>query len=372
MVLQRPGYQLAIVPLTVLLIVLAVLPAAALSPQNILLIANRAVPHSIELARYYQQKRLVPETHLLTVTMPAEEHCSRQEYQQQLLAPLRQRLARPGAEKIHCLVLFYGLPLKILAEQPATADSTAEARQAGGLAVSSAAVDSEIVLARVKDYPLAGWVANPLLEKRGGQGAAEAILLVSRLDAATPDIVRRMIDDSLATERSGLRGKAYFDARWPASDGQGAYQRYDTALHQAARTPATISRLEVVLEETEALLVAAPQAAIYSGWYSLGAYTDIFTWQPGAVGYHIASGECATLKQTASQGWCKRMLDSGAAATLGPVAEPYVQAFPRPDLFFGYLLDGYYSLVESYFYSLPYLSWQMILLGDPLYRPFRH
>ena len=108
MVLQRPAYQLAIVPLIVLLIVLAVLPAAALSPQNILLIANRAVPHSIELARYYQQKRLVPETILLTVTMPVEEHCRRQEYQQQLLAPLRQEVgpARSGKDSLFSAVLW--------------------------------------------------------------------------------------------------------------------------------------------------------------------------------------------------------------------------------------------------------------------------
>jgi uncharacterized protein (TIGR03790 family) len=114
----------------------------------------------------------------------------------------------------------------------------------------------------------------------------------------------------------------------------------------------------------------AHYAALYCGWYSLGKYVDAFDWQRGAVGYHIASSEATTLKNPASQVWCKRMLEDGVAATIGPVAEPYVQGFPLPDLFFGYLLDGYYTLVESYFLSLPYLSWQMILIGDPLYRPF--
>ena len=62
---------------------------------------------------------------------------------------------------------------------------------------------------------------------------------------------------------------------------------------------------------------------------------------------------------------------AGVAATLGPVGEPYLQAFPPPELFFSLLTDGYYTLVEVYFLSLPYLSWQMILVGDPLYRPFK-
>ena len=47
-----------------------------------------------------------------------------------------------------------------------------------------------------------------------------------------------------------------------------------------------------------------------------------------------------------------------------------MQAFPVPEVFFSVLIDGYYTLAEAYFLSLPYLSWQMVLVGDPLYRPF--
>ena len=31
---------------------------------------------------------------------------------------------------------------------------------------------------------------------------------------------------------------------------------------------------------------------------------------------------------------------------------------------------GKLSLAECYLLSLPYLSWKMVLIGDPLYRPF--
>ena len=40
-------------------------------------------------------------------------------------------------------------------------------------------------------------------------------------------------------------------------------------------------------------------------------------------------------------------------------------------LFFRFLLDGYWTLAEAYALSKPFLSWQMVLIGDPLYRPFR-
>ncbi len=111
-----------------------------------------------------------------------------------------------------------------------------------------------------------------------------------------------------------------------------------------------------------------PNTALYCGWYSLARYVDAFTWARGSVGYHIASSECTTLKNENSQVWCKKMLDNGIAATIGPVGEPYVQAFPVPEIFFNFLTEGYLTLAESYLVSLPYLSWKMVLVGDPLYK----
>jgi uncharacterized protein (TIGR03790 family) len=130
--------------------------------------------------------------------------------------------------------------------------------------------------------------------------------------------------------------------------------------------------MPVVVEGTEKLFKPGecPDAALYCGWYSLKKYLPAFQWVPGSVGFHIASGECVTLKQHGSEVWCKRMLEEGVAATLGPVAEPYVQAFPVPETFFSLLLEGYWTLAECYALSQPFWSWQMVLLGDPLYRPF--
>jgi len=34
------------------------------------------------------------------------------------------------------------------------------------------------------------------------------------------------------------------------------------------------------------------------------------------------------------------------------------------------LLDGRLGLAECYALSKPFWSWQMVLIGDPLYRPF--
>jgi uncharacterized protein (TIGR03790 family) len=131
--------------------------------------------------------------------------------------------------------------------------------------------------------------------------------------------------------------------------------------------------MPVRLDEREGLFGPGEcdQAALYCGWYSLGRYIDSFAWSKGAIGYHIASAECSTLKDTSRQLWCLKMLEKGVVATIGPVYEPYVQGFPLPDIFFGHLVEGYMSLGECYLISLPFLSWQMVLIGDPMYQPFK-
>ncbi len=389
--------------------------SAALDPAEVILIANRNVPAGIDLADHYRKRRNIPAGNLLLVSLPDAEDCSREVYEENLLHPLRRFIGSREGQPVRALALFYGIPLRVAAPAPdrqtrlrledlkstrrqlvrqsRNRTLTAQQRRERELAVAAlaqrirvleqgdrgAAVDSEIALALIGDYPLDGRLPNPLAAARRGLPPVperERVLLVSRLDGPRPAIVRRLIDDSLLAEEKGLQGTAYFDARraFPTEQNPSAYARYDASLHNAAAVTEKLSRLPVVLDQREALFQPgqAPAAALYCGWYSLGRYVDAFDWRPGAVAYHIASAECTTLKRPDSQVWCKRLLEEGVAATLGPVAEPYVQGFPLPERFFALLLDGYYTLAESYFLTVPYLSWQMILIGDPLYRPFRH
>jgi hypothetical protein len=53
------------------------------------------------------------------------------------------------------------------------------------------------------------------------------------------------------------------------------------------------------------------------------------------------------------------------------VEEPYLTSFPLPDHFFPLLMSGKLPLLEVYFHSIPHVSWRQILIGDPLYTPFK-
>ena len=125
-------------------------------------------------------------------------------------------------------------------------------------------------------------------------------------------------------------------------------------------------------ERTEKLFEAGacPRAVIYCGWYSLRKYIDAFDFADGAIGYHIASLEAVDLRDANSSQWCPAMLADGITATLGAVAEPYLHSFPEPKEFFLELFNGC-CLVEAYYHTKPFNSWQMVLIGDPLYRPFK-
>ena len=239
-----------------------------------------------------------------------------------------------------------------------------------------ASFDSELSLLHWPAYSSLRWQTNDLSYKFDQLRAREPrTLMVSRLEAPTVELTKKIIDDAVETEKTGLTGKVYLDARGLAdSVTPGSNGLYDKSL----RTLATLLRehtdLEVVLDNEPRLFRegAAPDAALYCGWYSLAEYADAFDWRRGAVGYHMASGEAATLRKADSNAWCKRMLEDGVCATLGPVHEPYLQAFPAPEDFFVLLVSGKYTLVECYYRTKAFSSWVMTLVGDPLYNPFKN
>jgi len=391
----------------------------ALEADEILILANRNAKDSIGLAQYYIKKRGIPEANLVKLWITDKELCSRDDFLKNVVAPVRRYIkGKYSFKSIHCIAVMYGLPLRVAPPEMTKED---EKRLEGlekkkeslkklindleGTGIDNleghnnelkiikkeiahtkkkdqgASFDSEIALVLEEAYPLSGWIPNfYFLGNRGKKidNMAQNALMVARLDGPSPEIVRRIINDSIATETTGLKGTAYFDARWPEpiegmeNKTSVGYRIYDLSIHSAAeriretgRMPITVNNKPELFQQGE-----CPDAALYCGWYSLGKYIDAFNWSQGAVGYHIASSECASLK-TSRPLWCKEMLKRGVVATLGPVAEPYVNAFPIPELFFGLLINGRWTLAECYALSQPFWSWQMVLIGDPLYRPFK-
>lgn len=247
-------------------------------------------------------------------------------------------------------------------------------------AESLACVDSELALLWWDGYELRRWQPNllnfqvPVEERRG----KPPILMVSRLDGPTPAIAKRLIDDAIEVEQKGLEGKVYVDARGIGFevgklDSGFGYGGYDESLREMARLLGKNGGLAVTLDDKPELFAsgACLECALYCGWYSLGKYVDCCRFVKGAVAYHIASSEAVSLRDVNCKYWCKCLLEDGVVATLGPVAEPYTVGFPKPAEFFGMLVTGRYVLVECYAKTALLNSWMTVLVGDPLYNPYR-
>jgi len=64
------------------------------------------------------------------------------------------------------------------------------------------------------------------------------------------------------------------------------------------------------------------------------------------------------------------LLAKGAAATMGCVDEPYISGTPDVSIFAGRWIAMGFTYGEAAYACQQTLSWQTIVVGDPLYRPF--
>lgn len=392
-------------------LLLVAAPAFALGPEDIVLVANKNVAASKEVAEHYCTRRGVPIDNVVFLDLPTGEDISRSDYDTRLAGPLRKALA-DRKDKVKVLLTIYGVPLRVGRAEPRV-DEKAELdtvrkdlaaarerlrtvpeeadtvrtqvkeleRKERRLtyAESEASVDSELSLLWWDTYELRSFLPNPLYWQAPAKfrNALQRVVMTARLDGPNVEVVKGLVDQAIEVEKKGLAGKVYVDARGfkytpsEADPGYG-YNGYDESLREMARLLEREGKLSVVLDDKEELFApkSCPDCALYCGWYSLANYVDCCTFAPGAVAYHIASAEAVSLRRKHAKYWCKNLLEHGAVVTVGPVAEPYTLGFPKPAEFFGLLATGKYPVVECYHRTLLFTSWMTVLVGDPLYNPF--
>ncbi len=248
---------------------------------------------------------------------------------------------------------------------------------------TTAGTDNELALLWWEYYARGNWQPNPLALDVQHNPQFIAIkahfprtLMVMRLDGPDPKIVESMMRTSIDVEKAGLTGTVALDARGipPTNDKNqpDPYGVYDEKIRDLALILHKKTTLKVVLDDQD--LVFPPHSvknvALYCGWYSVGKYIPGCDFNPGAVGFHIASYEMITLHHPTAE-WVANLLHDGVVGTLGPVAEPYLTAFPAPNEFFPLLLTGKLTLAEVYWKTTPETSWMINCIGDPLYNPYQ-
>ncbi len=220
------------------------------------------------------------------------------------------------------------------------------------------------------------FVINPLRLDMHTPGMFRT-LMVTRLDAPQPETVKSMIATSVKVEEQGLTGQVVIDAQGmkPGDDkpDQIGFSAFDQSLRNLAKMLTDDTKLKVTLDDNPAVLPAGSQddVALYVGWYSRRNYIPCCKFNPGAVGYHVASFELISLHQPGESGWVHGLINDGVVGTLGAVAEPYLGSFPHPEEFFPLLLTGRLTIGEVYWKTSPLVSWMQCFIGDPLYNPYK-
>ena len=365
------------------------LAQAQSAAESVIVVANQTDPDSVSLARYYMEKRGIPPVNLVKVEAPTEDSIDWQTYIDAIHNPLLRAFVKNGwidavptnlkdgngrlrygivGHSISYLVVCRGLPLKIRNE-PAWVDDSIDQNLDGRSLTNRGSVDSELSLLPTSPYPITGWIPNPLfLKKKFSFPDDQKILKVSRLDGPTLSSAKALVDNALRAEKEGLMGRAYIDYG-------GSHEIGNEWLRDLA---AEMQKTGFDLQIENTRQVFGPEArfdapALYFGWYSrniTGPFLNPgFYFPPGAIAVHIHSFSASTLSDP-SRYWCGPLVMRGATATFGNVWEPYLRFTHHPNEFFKALLEGR-NLGDAAYYALPALSWQAVLIGDPLYRPFK-
>lgn len=358
-------------------------PSWAQSAENVAVIINDADAASRQIGEHYVRERGIPAPNVIHLKTATDDAISAAAFVATIQQPIAAALGRQRLQdQILYLVLTKGIPLRI----------TGTAGQEG----TAASVDSELTLLYRRlvgeNVFTRGRIDNPYFLGTRDIRAARPfthrdhdIYLVSRLDAFTVDEALGLID----------RAKA------PHTEGKIVLDQRDALVNRTGEDWLTLasSRLIAAGHGDRVVLETSPKPARgispVLGYYSWGStdpqnrarHVDL-GFAPGAIAATFVSTDARTLHEPpanwqptndttnratwfagSAQSLTGDLIRSGVTGVAGHVAEPYLDSTIRPEILFLAYLSGF-NLIESFYLAMPHLSWQTVVIGDPLCAPF--
>ena len=357
-------------------------PAKAQTGANVLVVTNRNSAVSEAIGHRYAEKRDVPQENLCTLQLPVAESVSRAEYGEQIEEPIWKCIAQRYAhDRILYIVLTKDVPIRISGT--------------GGRTGTAASVDSELTLLYRRrsgqDAPIAGFVPNPYFVGTADIASIKPftheshdVFLVTRLDGYTLEDALALIDHASAPTADG---RFILDQR--ASSVDPIPNRWLGAAAKRLESQGLGAR--VLLDETEKVVTGESRVLGYYSWGSNDDAIRVRTFDleflPGALAGMFASKDGRTFNEPpaawrpagnrqgassfagSSESLMADLIRAGATGVSGNVDEPYLDATIRPDILFPAYASGH-NLAEAFYAAMPFLSWQTIIVGDPLCAPF--
>jgi uncharacterized protein (TIGR03790 family) len=343
--------------------------------ERVMVVYNAAGDDSHRVAKYYMEKRGIPKANICKIDTDLAWMEDGTKFEPEIKKPLRACLEKLGKQQILYIVFSFQMPYAVLF------DGHEQAVDQLVSDIWDEYAGPRILGRQTADQPYFGKaesqgnVYEPYVPfaKYREQPNAKTIYSVWRLDGATAEVAKGLVDKALYAESNGLQGKAYFDIQGPiANYADKGYGAGEWDIYQASQM-AKRAGFETTLDEkptefgTAPSLLRCENAALYAGWYSLAHYNDAFSWAPGAIGFHLDSASATNPR--APSNWVAGALQRGITVTSGSVTEPYLEGLVHPDQIFLYLFQGA-NVGDAVLRGTRWLKWMIVNLGDPLYTPF--
>ncbi len=346
----------------------AVSTLMAQKPENVLLVVNDRSSVSRVAGEYYSRKRTIPEQNICRIKVSDAEEVNRETYDSSIATPISKCLKSKNlVEQVLYMVTTLGVPLRISGVL--------------GRDGEMAAVDSELTLlyAELHGQPhaLKGPLANPFFDhaKEPFSHPRFPMYLVTRLAGYDFADIKGLVDRA---QQARNTGNFVIDMK-NGSDEPGEDWLRDAAVK--------LPQAREIVDSTTTVLYDLKNVIGYAAWGSNDSNRHRrqlgFKWLPGAIMTEYVSTNARTFARPpekwtigtwkdkatwfagAPQTMTADYIHEGVTGASGHVAEPFLQFCPRPSI----LLPAYYSgrtLAESYYLSIPAVSWQNIVIGDPL------
>ena len=358
--------------------------AEAQSAANVLLVVNSSSAASGTISRYYAEHRGVPQDNICSITTAATESIAREAYMRQIEQPIWLCIASLRAQdRILYIVLTKDVPIRISGT--------------GGRTGTNASVDSELTLLYRRRTgqasPIAGFVPNPYFAGTAAIATikpftheSQDIYLVTRLDGYTVEDALKVIDRASAPVKEG---RFVLDERAALIDSGG--DRWLRTAAERLREQGMGDRVE--LDESTKVLTKESGVLGYYSWGSNDPAINVRDFEmqfvPGAIAGMFVSTDGRTFKEPPAawrpsndgrresifggshQSLMGDLIRAGVTGAAGHVDEPFLDATIRPEILFPAYVSGR-TLAEAYYAAMPYLSWQTLIIGDPLCAPFPH
>ena len=339
------------------------------SPGCVLVVVNRRSVDSVRIGETYLRARAIPARNLCRLDTTTDEEISRDVYIHEVEQPIAACLsAQKLTEQVLYIVTTLHVPLKIAGSGDAAH-------------TTQAAVDSELAALYGRLHgaliPYEGPYRNPYFAKWDAafRHPDVPIYMVTRLAGFDYADVAQLINHSLAARN---RGKVVIDVRADENTAGNAWLRL-----AAKRVP--LDRL--ILDDSAKVLYDQTDVIAYASWgfndpdrhrRTLG-----FKWLPGAIMTEFVSSNARTFlrppdtwtlgnwKDTATwfsgspQDLSADEIHEGVTGITGHVYEPFLGFNPRPEILIPAYLGGR-NLAESFYLAVPAISWQNVMIGDPL------